>query len=149
MHKKTAPTMKMSPTKKPMRLSSAAQPMSSVAMIATAYSAPQIQFVTAALLRYIASMRPSAFSRFSSVRGCGSEEEMRSPRSSSSHVTSNSSAIAGSMEISGQDAPVSQLETVLLETPRRSATSCWVSPLDLRRMAKKSPMDDFMVDTSR
>lgn len=42
-----------------------------------------------------------------------------------------------------------QLETVLLETPRRSATSCWVSPLDLRRMAKKSPMDDFMVDTSR
>lgn len=45
------------------------------------------------------------------------------------------------MAMSGQEAPVSQLLTVLLETPRRSATSCCVYPFDLRKMAINSPIE--------
>ncbi len=74
---------------------------------------------------------------------------MRSPRKSSSQVTPNNSAIAGSMDMSGQDAPVSQPETVLLETPSESATSCWVIPLDFRNTLKNSPMFDLIPIASR
>ena len=50
------------------------------------------------------------------------------------------------MEMSGQEAPVSQLLTVLLDTPKRSAASCWVYPLDFRSDAKNSPMSVFAME---
>lgn len=53
------------------------------------------------------------------------------------------------MDMSGQDAPVSQPETVLLETPSESATSCWVIPLDFRNTLKNSPMFDLIPIASR
>lgn len=92
--------------------------MSKAAIMATIYKPIQIQLMMVALLRYAARMCERDFSRFSSLFSTRSEDGMRSPRNSSSHDTSKSSAIAGSMEISGQDVPVSQLEIVLLETPR-------------------------------
>src|SRR5699024_9381229 len=49
------------------------------------------------------------------------------------------------MEMSGQEAPVSQLDTVLLETPRESATSCWVYPFDFLRAARNSPIRLFSI----
>ena len=73
---------------------------------------------------------------------------MRSPRKSSSQVTPYNSAMAGSMEISGHEPPHSQLLTVLFETPRISATSCWVYPLDFRRTDKNSPIGNFDIKFS-
>ena len=70
---------------------------------------------------------------------------MRSPRSSSSQVTPYSSAMAGKRDMSGEDAPVSQLLTVLLETPSLSAASCCVIPLDFRKIARNSPIVVFAI----
>lgn len=139
-HSSVPARRKISPTKNPMRLSSATHPMSSAAITATAYSPAQIQATADALLRYPASRRDKFFSRRCSVRSCGSAGWMRSPRRISSQVTPYSSAMDESMEISGYEAPVSQLDTVLLETPSRSATSCWVRPFDRRRAERNSPI---------
>jgi len=55
-------------------------------------------------------------------------------------ITSNSSASAGMIVISGYPSSRSHLLIVLLETFSRSATSCWVIPLAFLKAAIKPPI---------
>ena len=70
---------------------------------------------------------------------------IRSPRSNSSTVTPKRSAIAGSSRISGMASSRSQRLMALLDTARRSATSCWVSPCARRRAEIKEPSVFFSI----
>lgn len=120
----TAHMRKRQPTKNPIRLSNAAQPMSSVITMAAALSATELHVpIEAAFLCRAGAIGGSPSG---SLRGGSGGVLARSPRTISSHVTPYSSARRGSMERSGELAPVSQLETVLFDTPSLSATSCWV-----------------------
>ena len=76
---------------------------------------------------------------------CSSPAAARSPRSSSSQVTPNTSAMTGISARSGAPSSRSQRETDLSDTFSRSASSFCVMPLARRRAARKLPIVFFSI----
>ena len=137
--------MGISPTKKPIRLSSAPQPTARARMMPSTVSPPQMQQAANRSARCFSSSRAIAFSRLALACCSFSAGAMRCPRAISSQVTPYSSARAGSIEMSGLLTPVSQLLTVLLETPKSSAASACVYPFAFLRAARNPPTSVFVI----
>ena len=137
--------MGISPTKKPIRLSSAPQPTARARMMPSTVSPPQMQQAANRSVRCFSSSRAIAFSRLALACCSFSAGAMRCPRAISSQVTPYSSARAGSIEMSGLLTPVSQLLTVLLETPKSSAASACVYPFAFLRAARNPPTSVFVI----
>ena len=76
---------------------------------------------------------------------CSSPAAARSPRSSSSQVTPNTSAMTGISARSGAPSSRSQRETDLSDTFNRSASSFCVMPFARRRAARKLPIVFFSI----
>ena len=76
---------------------------------------------------------------------CSSPVAARSPRSSSSQVTPNTSAMTGISARSGAPSSRSQRETDLSDTFSRSASSFCVMPFARRRAARKLPIVFFSI----